>query len=79
MQDTEQHFKLPELKKLVANSEFFIVVLTEGYLSSKWCLAELKTAIKYKKKVNILFAGRSVALWFNIHMLFKDQSGFLIF
>jgi hypothetical protein len=49
--DSEAHFKLHDLEILVSQTDVFVLILSRDYVTSEWCLKELKSAILNKIKV----------------------------
>ena len=39
----------------VRNSQFFVCILSPGYLESKWCMAELEWAFKFSKQIILCY------------------------
>ena len=42
------------LRKAIQKSQYVIVILSENYASSKWCLRELAEIVKWKKKTKLI-------------------------
>jgi hypothetical protein len=52
--DVKAEFELHNLPLIVEKSKLFVFILTEGIFASEYCLKELETAVKLKKKIFVV-------------------------
>jgi hypothetical protein len=52
--DVKAEFDLHNLPLIVEKSKLFVFILTEGIFASEYCLKELETAVKLRKKICVV-------------------------
>jgi hypothetical protein len=52
--DVKAEFELHNLPLIVEKSKLFVFILTEGIFASEYCLKELESAVKLKKKIFVV-------------------------
>jgi hypothetical protein len=52
--DVKAEFELHNLPVIVEKSKLFVFILTEGIFASEYCLKELETAVKLRKKIFVV-------------------------
>jgi hypothetical protein len=52
--DVKAEFELHNLPLIVEKSKLFVFILTDGIFASEYCLKELETAVKLKKKIFVV-------------------------